>query len=247
MLRLAALALGVMLALPASALDLDNMSDSERQSFEAAVRAYLLEHPEVIFEAVDVYEQRQKTVTAKQDADMIAANAQAIFADGVSWVGGNPEGDITVVEFLDYRCGYCKKAYDEVNQLIESDGNIRFVVKELPILGEESILGARFAIAVRNSAGPEAYAAVHDELMTMRGTLTEATLDRIAARHDLDMEVVAAAMVAQATDDEIQDNYLLAQKLGINGTPGFVFETEMQRGYAPLDTMRAVVDRVRGG
>lgn len=243
---LGAFALGIMLAGPAMALDLDNMSDAERQSFEAAVRAYLLEHPEVIFEAVDVYEQRQASVSAMADAELIRANAEAIFNDGVSWIGGNPAGDITVVEFLDYRCGYCKKAFDEVRELIERDGNIRFIVKELPILGEESLLGARFAIAVRTVAGAEAYAAVHDELMTMRSKLTQAALNRIAKRHRLDMDAIEAAMEAEATDAEIRANYLLAQQLGINGTPGFVFETEMQRGYAPLETMKATVARVRG-
>ena len=136
---------------PAHALDVTEMSKEERAAFRAEVRAYLLENPEVIMEAVAVLEQRQTAQQAEDDISLIRGNADAIFSDGHSWVGGNPEGDVTVVEFMDYRCGYCRRASPEVTELVNSDGDIRFILKEFPILGEESMLSSRYAIAVRRA------------------------------------------------------------------------------------------------
>ena len=230
----------------ASAFDIKNMTDEERAAFRDAVRSYLLDNPEVIFEAAAIYEERQAAEQASNDQQLIALNAKAIFDDGVSYVGGNPEGDITVVEFLDYRCGYCKRAFADVRELIASDGNIRFVVKEFPILGEQSTLASRFAISTRLLEGDEAYIKVHDELMVLRGEVNPAALNRIADRVGIDFEAVVAGMEDPAINDELRANQALAQMLSINGTPSFIFQDEMVRGYAPLDAMREIVAGVRG-
>src|SRR5690554_6664573 len=117
------------LTAPAQAFDITDMSDAERSALRAEIRAYLLDNPEVIMEAVEVLEQRQAEAQARCDVDLVRINAEAIFNDGHSWVGGNPEGDITLVEFTDYRCGFCRRAHDDLTQLLELDGNIRFIVK----------------------------------------------------------------------------------------------------------------------
>ena len=119
---------------PAAAFDISEMSDAERETFREEIRNYLLDNPEVIMEAVRVLEARQQQAQAAADKDFIAANASVIFNDDVSWVGGNPEGDVTVVEFMDYRCGYCRRAVPEVEARLETDGNIRLVLKEYPVL-----------------------------------------------------------------------------------------------------------------
>lgn len=230
----------------ASAFDISDMNAAEKQAFRDAVRDYLLENPEVIFEAVDVYEQRQQQAEARADIDRIRNNAEQIYQDGRSWVGGNPDGDVTVVEFLDYRCGYCKKAFADVTDLIETDGNIRLIVKEFPILGEESTLASRFAIAVRNTFGADSYKLAHDELMIMRGSVNRAALRRIAGRIDLDFGEIEAAMSDPEVNDELRANHALARELNITGTPGFVFDNQMLRGYAPLDAMRDIVRSIRG-
>lgn len=250
MTRLWAIVLAVLLAGPANAFDINNMTASERNAFDAAVREYLLKHPEVIFEAVDTYQKQQAQQQAQDDKDLIASNAKAIFDDGTSWVGGNPDGDITVVEFMDYKCGYCKKAYDDVKSLVKGDGNIRFIVKEFPILGDESIIAARFAIAVHDVAGDDAYAAIHEELMKSRAQISDAYLRRVAKEHGLDMAAIKKAMDSDAVINEIRANYALAQKLNITGTPGFVFDGKMEghvlRGYAPLSAMKQIVAQQRG-
>ncbi len=228
------------------AFDLQNMTESERQSFNAAVRAYLLENPEIIFEAVEVFEAREAAQKALSDVEIISSNREEIFNDGRSWVGGNPDGSFTVVEFLDYRCGYCKKAFRDVRALVESDSTIRLVIKEFPILGEESTLASRFAIAIRLTSGGDAYKIAHDELMVLRGAVNQKSLSRIAGRIGVDYAIIKAAMDSPEVDAEIRANYALGQKLSISGTPSFVFQSEMLRGYAPVDTMRQIVNRVRG-
>lgn len=244
--RLAAvLVLGTSLT-PAQAVDLGSMSEAERTAFGAEVRAYLLEHPEVIMEAVALLEKRQEAQQADADKALIATHQAAIFSDGVSWVGGNPDGDITLVEFMDYRCGYCRKAFEEVATLVETDGNIRFVVKEFPILGEDSVRASRFAIATRQIAGPEAYERAHAGLINMKGPVNDAALNRLARDLSLDAPAIMAAMNGEAVTAELKANNALAQKLAINGTPTFVLGDQMLRGYVPLPDMQQIVADARG-
>lgn len=231
--------------LTASALDLSNMSDSDKAAFGAAVRDYLMEHPEVLVDAINTLQARQQADAEKSDAAMIAANSEAIFHSSADWVGGNPNGDITMVEFMDYKCGYCKKAYPDVDQLLKSDGKIRYIVKEFPILGPQSELGARFAVAVKQLAGDEAYGKVHNALMTQRGDITTESLKSLAKAQGLDAETITKRMGSPEVTNVLKANYDLAEKMGINGTPGFVIGKSMLRGYAPLDQMQQIVAEAR--
>ncbi|MHA6344054.1 DsbA family protein [Roseivivax sp. CAU 1761] len=232
-------------AAPALAFEITDLSQAEREAFRAEVRDYLMENPEVILEAVEALEERQAASQAEADKEMVAENAEALFSDGRSWVGGNPEGDVTLVEFMDYRCGYCRRAKPEVEELVASDGNIRFVVKEFPILGEASVTMSRFAVAVREVAGDEAYKAAHDALMEMNGDPSETVLRRLADSLDLDAEAVLSAMDDEGITEELQANRALAQEMGISGTPTFIMGDEMLRGYLPLDDMQMILDDVR--
>ncbi|WP_375227560.1 DsbA family protein [Roseobacter sp. S98] len=240
----AALAFGA-LAAPAQALDLNAMSDAERDAFGNQVREYLMENPEVIMEAVRALEARQAEAQAEADVALVADNADALFDDGFSYVGGNPDGDIVLVEFMDYRCGFCKRAFGEVEKLLESDGNIRFVVKEFPILGEQSVLASRFAIATQMVAGDEAYKAVHDALMSFNGDITLASLRRLADTYGVDTAAVEAKMDNEEVTDRIRSTRALAQQLQITGTPTFVLQDELLRGYLPFDQLQTIVEDKR--
>jgi len=244
--RLATAVLLMSLAIPAGATDLSSLTDAERQAFRDEVRTYLLDNPEVLMEAIGVLEKRQAEAQVGNDQALIQANADALFDDGYSFVGGNPEGDVTVVEFLDYQCGYCKKAHPEVTQLIEGDGNIRYIVKEFPILGDASVLASRFAISVKQVAGDDAYEQIHNELMTFRGQISTASLENLAESQNLDAAAIMAQMDSDAVSDVIAKNHALAQRMQVNGTPGFVIGDQMLRGYVPLDGMQQVVAQVRG-
>ena len=233
------------LALPVHAFDLGAMTDTERQIFRDEVRSYLLENPEVLREAIQVLNDREAQAEAVADLTLVQTNAEDLFQDGYSWVGGNPDGDVTMVEFLDYRCGYCRKAHEEVAELIKTDGNIRLVVKEFPILGEDSTISARFAIATLQLAGADAYEKVHNALITLRGRPNPQNLEKMADKLGLDGAAIIAAMADPAVDAVIAQNHALGQRMRISGTPTFVVQTEMLRGYLPLDGMREVVETVR--
>jgi len=245
--RRIALALSAcLLGTTALAGGLGEMTDAERQAFRDEVRAYLLENPDVLVEAMDVLQSREEAAAANRDLELLATHKDAIFNDAASWVGGNPDGDITLVEFVDYRCGYCKRAHDEVAELVKSDGNIRFVLKEFPILGEESLLASRFAISVLQLHGAEPYKQVHDGLIALRGSVDEATLSRMASDLGLEPAPILARMSTPEVMSVIQANHALADTMDISGTPTFVIDRTMVRGYVPLDGMRQIVAGQRG-
>ncbi|MEM1302358.1 MAG: DsbA family protein [Pseudomonadota bacterium] len=231
---------------PAAAFDIENMSDAERAAFGEAVRSYFLENPLVMLEIVEALETQQAETQATGDIELVQMNADGLFNDGFSWEGGNPDGDVTIVEFIDYRCGFCRRAFPEVTELVQNDGNIRLIVKEYPILGEESELASRFAIAAKLASGPEAYKTVHDGLMEFRGAITPTSLRTFALREGLDADAIIATMQLPRVDEIIDSNRALGQRMAINGTPTFVFGSQMIRGYVPLEGMREIVADQRG-
>ena len=242
------LALTAALALPtaggAAPLDLSEMSEADRAAFGEQVREYLLEHPEVIMEAIQELEKRRAVTAQETDRKLVAENADRLFDDGYSWVGGNPEGDVTLVEFLDYRCGYCKKAQPEVEALLEQDPNIRLVVKELPILGPDSVTAGKVALAAVETDRAK-FGALHDALMGYKGNLTEQVVYRLADEAGYDADALRALAASAEIEERVQQNYQLAQALGINGTPGFVIGEEIIRGYLPVDQLQAAVEEAR--
>ena len=243
---LPALFSAALLAAPAFATDIGSMTEAEREAFRAEVRAYLLDNPEVIMEAVNALEARNQQAQVQADRDLVSAYSDAIFDDGHSWVGGNPEGDVTMVEFMDYRCGYCRKADPEVQTLLEEDANIRLIVKEFPILGEASMVSSRFAIATKRVAGDDAYASVHEALLGMNGEMGDVELRRLAEGLGLDADAILAEMDSEAVTKVIADNRALAQALQINGTPTFVLGDELVRGYLPAAELAEIVSGLRG-
>ncbi|MBL4812619.1 MAG: DsbA family protein [Rhodobacteraceae bacterium] len=232
-------------ALPAAALDIEAMSDAERAAFRAEIRAYLLDNPEVLMEAIGVLEQREQATQSATDVEMAVAYVDQLHNDGYSWQGGNPDGDITIVEFMDYRCGYCRRAFTEVEELVATDGNIRIILKEFPILGEQSVLASKFAIAVQQLFGEDAYKDVHDALMVLRADITPASLTRLADAFGLNAPQILDHMESPAVAGVIASNRALGDRLQITGTPTFVMQDQMLRGYVPLDSMISIVADLR--
>ncbi|MEM8774863.1 MAG: DsbA family protein [Pseudomonadota bacterium] len=221
------------------------MSASERAAFQQEVRRYLLENPEVILEAIDVLESRQSEAQAAADVELVRANSEALFNDESSWVGGNPSGDITVVEFLDYRCGFCRRAAPEVESFLDDDSGIRIIVKEFPILGEASLLSSRFAIATLQLAGDEAYKSAHDALLTFNGEITQRSLRRLSDSLDLPTEDILAHMESHSVTEVIAANHQLAQVMNITGTPSFVIGEQMVRGFVSADELQLIANEIR--
>ncbi|SDD74239.1 Protein-disulfide isomerase [Paracoccus isoporae] len=234
----------MMTASPALAFDPGAMSEAEKQAFGGAVRDYLLENPDVLIEAMNALEQRRLAGEAENDAAMIAQRSDQIYEDGVSWVGGNPDGDVTVVEFIDYRCGVCRQAFPHVEEVLARDGNLRLILKDLPILGEESELAARFAIAVKQIEGDDAYKQVHDHFYSMRGNVTPDGLRAIAEKMGFDTDAVIAAMNGDDVTDVLRENARLAQALNISGTPSFIIGDTLLRGM-PQTGIVPVIEEAR--
>ncbi|MEM9639336.1 MAG: DsbA family protein [Pseudomonadota bacterium] len=236
----------VLAAAPLSAFDLTAMTDEERSAFRDEIREYLIENPEVIVEAMRVLEDRRALAQTQNDRETIAANFDAIVNDGFSWVGGNPDGDVTLVEFMDYRCGFCRRAHPEVAKLLQADGNIRWVVKEFPILGEDSVVASRFAVATKQIMGDDAYKQAHDALIEMSGAVSDVTLRRLSDGLGFDTDEILDHMDSEDVTREIQATRELAQRLKISGTPTFILQDEMLRGFLPADEMAEIVAEKRG-
>ena len=216
-----------------------------KATLHAEIRAYILENPDIVFEAVAIVREREAEEENRRDIDLVKENWDELQDDGRSYVGGNPEGDITLVEFLDYRCGYCRKAYEDVEALLAEDRNIRFIIKELPILGDASVIMAQFAIAAKILHGPDVYKSIHDTLMSFSGEPTPEALAEIATAFGLEATRIIEEMMSEAVMEEIEANRALGEKMQISGTPTFIFGETILRGYLPLTAMRDVVQDVR--
>ncbi len=231
-------------ATPVMAFDIQAMSDTEKAAFGEAVREYLMANPEVLIESINVLEERRAAESVQNDSQLVAANREAIFNDGHSWVGGNPDGDLTMVEFIDYRCGVCRRFNQEVHDLVAADGNIRLILKEFPILGQDSEASSRFAVAVKQIAGDDAYMKAHDELITLRGPATLEALKEVADRIGVDGEAIIKHMNTEDVTTVLRENRQLAERMAIQGTPTFVIGDELLRGV-PQAGLTAVVKQIR--
>jgi len=229
---------------PGLAFDISAMTEDEQAAFGQAVRDYLMANPEVLVESINVLEARQAEASIQNDTELVASHHDAIFDDGHSWIGGNPEGDLTMVAFIDYRCGVCRQFNDEIHDAVEDDGRIRLIVKEFPILGQDSEMSSRFAIAVLKMAGGEAYEAAHDALMTLRSPASPEALRGIADDLGIDAEAALALMDSDEVTEVLRQNHELANRMAIQGTPTFIIGDQMLRGV-PRAGVAATIEQIR--
>ena len=218
------------------------VSTTDKAAIEKIVRDYILENPEIITEAVRILKNRKELADSAADRQMLAANRDALLNNPESPVGGNPKGDVTVVEFFDYRCGVCKRIHPIVEQLVKTDPNIRRVYKEWPILGPNSVLASRAAIASRKQGK---YLSFNKVMIEANSTFSEDAIMAMAKSVGIDTTKLARDMRSRETDAILRDNYALAQKLKLNGTPSFVIGDTLLRGGRDLESLRAIVAEAR--
>jgi len=214
---------------------------SSKEDIERIVKNYLLENPEVIFESVrrmETKENDQRMSRMKEGATKFAAE---LFNAPDAIVAGNPNGDVTIVEFFDYKCGYCRKIVPELSQLIKQDGNIKLVLKEFPILSRDSEMAARAAIA---SVKQGKYWDFHIALMSA-DEVTQESVMAIAKGVGLNTAKLAEDMAAPSSSDVINRTHELAQKLGIEATPTFYIGDTPYSGALPLSELKAAVAAAR--
>ena len=217
-------------------------TETASNAFEKRVRDYLLKNPEVIMEAVGRLEARTRATEESEAQKTLRAQADEVFRDPASPVGGNPAGDVTMVEFFDYNCPYCRKVESVVRETEAGDPKLRIVYKEFPILGPNSVFAAKAALAADRQGH---YVAFHKALMQVHGPADEASTLRVAAEIGLDMTRLKADMADATIQLAIDHNLQLAQALRIPGTPGFIVGQQIMRGATDTATLRSLIDKAR--
>lgn len=240
--RLAAAILLVLAShLPAAA---QSFSADQKKAIEDIVRTYILKNPEIIREAVEALQAKEQQSAEERRIESMAKLKDELTSDPTSPVLGNPAGDVTVVEFFDYRCPYCKRAAPVVEQLVKEDGRIRRVMKEFPILGPESLFASRVALAAHAQGK---YEAIHRLLISSRGALDQETVMRLAKEAGLDLVQLKRDLNSPLIDETLKKNRDLAGQIEITGTPAFIIGKEFVPGAVELDALRTIVARARKG
>lgn len=218
-------------------------SGINNKELEGFIYNYLMENPGIIIEAVDKYRQNQEAEEAKMFDKKLGEHKTFLQADSNhSPSHGNPDADIVIVEFFDYNCGYCKKALKDVQAIIKQDKNVRFVFKDMPILSPSSHQAALWALAAERQGK---YWEYHVALMDHGGSKDEATLERLAKNVGLDIKQLRKDLKDPALQEAIDKNILVSQELGIRGTPAFIINDKLSRGYIGLDTMKSIIEQIR--
>jgi protein-disulfide isomerase len=217
---------------------------AELDLFEQRVREYLLKNPEVIMEALQILRERELAAEAENITRTIAERSEEILNDPAAPVGGNPSGDVTLVEFFDYNCQYCRRVTPTVVELEGDDPGLRLVYKEFPILGPGSQFAARAALASRRQGK---YVPFHNALMQATGQVTEESVMDVARTVGLDPEQLMADMQDPALQEAIARNLRLAEALGITGTPSFIIGEEVVPGAVDLETLQGLIAHARRG
>ena len=229
----------MMLGLSPSAIQADTLSeDRVKELVYEAIR----ENPGIVLEAVEILRRQEAEAQAEAQSDVLSNNRQILENDPNAPVLGNPDGDVTVVEFFDYNCPYCRRAKPALQELLAFDPNVRLVYREWPILGDGSIFAAKAALASRNQGKYEDF---HWAMMGMTGRAEEASVLRIAKEIGLDIEKLKADMDSAEIDEHIQTSMRLTQSLGFSGTPSFVIGDNLVPGLVETDELIRLVQETR--
>lgn len=223
-----------------------SLTPGQKQEIKDVVREYLRDNPEVLVDAIRALQTKQEAKDGERAKAGLSSLRSELENDPSSPVAGNPKGNVTIVEFFDYRCGFCKKALPTIMELLKTDGNIRYVFREYPILGEESQVAARAALAVW-SIDKEKYMPFHSALMSSKGGLSEPKVFSIAAEVGVDIAKLRTAISDPSIEKILKRNYELAEALGINGTPAFIIGDNISPGFMSLEAMQKAVAEARKG
>ncbi|MBI1205793.1 MAG: thioredoxin domain-containing protein [Azospirillum sp.] len=239
-----ALTLAVLCAASPVRAESPAFTDAQRTAIEGIIHDYLLANPEVLLETMTAYRARQEAAEAEARKDALVKFRDQLSGDPNSPVGGNPNGDVTLVEFFDYQCGYCKSVFPTLVKLIGEDSKLRFVYKEFPILSPASRTAAKAALAARAQGK---YVVFHNALMAYRGQLSDEVVKRLAGSVGLDVARLERDMESAAVDAQITANHELASALDINGTPGFVIGGHVIPGAVDMDSLKKLIAAERKG
>jgi protein-disulfide isomerase len=239
-----ALALGA--APPAASAQ--GFSDAQRGDIETIVKNYLIAHPEVLEEAMNELSKRQAAAEAAKHEASVASNAETIFNSPRGVVLGNKDGDVNFVEFFDYNCGYCKRAMADMLDLLKTDPKLKVVLKEFPVLSQGSVEAAQVAVAVRmQDPGGKKYLDFHQKLLGGHGPADKARAMAAAKEAGLDMARLEKDLTSPEVKATIEENFKLAEEMGMNGTPSYVIGKQVVVGAVGLEGLKEKISQARCG
>ena len=235
----------LMLALPVSA---EEFSAPQKSEIERIIKEYLVTHPEVLQEAIAELDKRQAVADVEKAKAAVAGNAETLFNSTRHVVLGNPKGDVTMVEFFDYNCGFCKRAMADMFELLKDDPKLKIILKEFPVLGPGSVDAAKVAVAVRmqDKTGKK-YLEFHQKLLGGRGQADKTRALAVAKEVGMDMKRIDADLASDEVKVSIEESLKLAETLGLNGTPSYIVGTDVVVGAVGLDALRTKVSAARCG
>jgi protein-disulfide isomerase len=221
----------------------------QRSEIERIVKEYLLQNPDLLQDVMAELEKRQAVAEAEKHRSAIRQYSAAIFNSPRQVTLGNPQGDVTVVEFFDYNCGYCKRAMTDMLDLIKGDAKIKFVLKEFPVLGEASVQAAQVAAAVRmqDKTGGKKYLEFHQKLLSGRGQVDKARALVAAKEIGFDVGRIEKDMGSEEVRATLEESFKLAEALGLNGTPSYVVGSDVVIGAVGLNALKEKVNNARCG
>jgi protein-disulfide isomerase len=240
--RLLALAVLLVGTLAAPSRAAEPLSPEQKQAVEAVIHDYFLKNPEFMVEVLRAAEAKIKQDKVADARQAIATYHKDLVADATSPVGGNPDGDVTIVEFFDYRCPYCKQVEPAIEALVKEDSKIRIVYKEFPVLGADSVFASRMALAALKQ---DKYFAFHNAMMATKGQITEKVILQVAATAGIDITRAKTDMTDASVKEIIQHNYALGEALDINGTPAFIIGDTLVPGATDIDDLKKLVANAR--
>ena len=238
------IALGILLLLPAAAPGRadEALTPAQKQAVEKVIHDYFMAHPEFIIDVLHAAEAKVKADKAEDARHAIEAKRQELLHDASAPVGGNPAGDVTIVEFFDYRCPYCKEVEPSLEALLQQDPKLRIVYKEFPVLGPPSVYATRMAMAALKQGK---YAPFHKAMMAEKGDITDEVVRKVAKSVGVDVEKAKDEMNAGEVDELIKRNYTLADALDIQGTPAFIIGDTLVPGATDIAQLRQLVAEAR--
>ena len=230
----------------ATSVSAQTFSEPQRTEIEKIIKDYLLKHPEVLQDAMAELEKRQALAEAEKARTAVKTHADAIFNSPRQVTLGNPQGDVTFVEFFDYNCGYCKRALDDMNALMAKDPKLKVVLKEFPVLGPGSTDAAKVAVAVRmqDKTGKK-YLEFHQKMLTGRGQADRARALAVAKDVGLDMARLEKDLKSDEIDATLAESQKLAEALGLNGTPSYVIGNDVVVGAVGLAKLSEKIQAAR--
>jgi protein-disulfide isomerase len=237
--------LAALVLAPAALAQTPPYNDQQKEAIGQVVREYLLKHPEVLQEAMVEFEKRQNQAQRVAQQSALKEVRQSLINSPYSYVAGNPSGDVTLVEFFDYNCGYCKQSLVDLRNLMKADPKLRVVLKDFPVLGPDSVEASRVALAAKEQLKGEKLFEYHARLMETRGRVGGERAMSLAKEMGLDLARLQKDMESPAVRTALQENVGLGDKLGLSGTPAFIVGDEVIPGAVGAEPLRKVVMNVR--